>query len=173
MFGNNSLEYDNNDVLEHSLSCCGVNQFKTEEEIENMKNAVDEEKNKIYDDTELSRYKIKDPTIKNKVKSIEYSNAIIYLLLSNFYDKSINIKVDIDDDDNEISVINSIKKYYTITNCEDNMVLCSDLYTKIKKPKKIIDIMLNKINIFKKKCTKGEYRMKYCYYGLKEIEYIE
>jgi hypothetical protein len=157
--------------LEHSLSCCGINQFKTEEEINYMKNAVDEEKNKIYDDTELSRYKIKDPTIKNKVKSIEYSNAIIYLLYSNFCDNSINIKVDIDDDDNEISVINSIKKYYTITNCEDNYVLCSDVYTKIKKPKKIIDIMLNKINIFKKKCrNRGEYYNKYCYNKLKEID---
>jgi hypothetical protein len=36
--------------------------------------------------------------------------------------------------------------------------------------KNIVDIMLNKINIFERKCSKGEYRMKYCFYGLKEIE---
>jgi len=162
-FGNYSLMFDSDDCCEHELNFCSVNQFKTEEEIEQLRN------NGISD-IELSRYKIKDLNLKNKCKTEEWANAMVYLLYENFIDKPVTIIREIYEDES-INLIGKITMKYSITNnIEDDFIVANDLYKLINDDKKKIDNELKSINVFKKKNKKrGEYRDKMCFFGLKLI----
>lgn len=147
IFGNNSLIIDANDTWEECLQCSSVNQFKTKQEIEKYKNEG-------MDEIELKRYKVKDTTIKDKVKSVDWANAFVYLLMQNYSDEAVYIEKDNDNDDEEgVSVIKLIKEKFVITNDETDMIKVNDLYDElIIKDKKKINTELLSHNVFKKKC---------------------
>ena len=53
------------------------------------------------DELELKRYKKKDNTIKDKVKTIEWANAFVYLLMQNYSEKAVYIQKEESDDNDE------------------------------------------------------------------------
>ena len=166
ILGNNSLMLDNDDCREHLIEFNSVNQFKSEQEIENMKK-------KGVDEIEIKRYKIKDNSIKEKCKNLEWKNAIVYLIYQNYKKKPVEIQREETEEYN--TLLGYIKEKYEITNNKDDLVLCTNLYDKLSEicqDKKKIENELLSYNIFKKKQTKGEYRLKWCFVGLilKEVE---
>jgi len=65
IFGNNSLVVEGNDCLEHRIEFSSVNQFKTQEEIDYLV------KEKKISESEMTRYKVKDSTVKDKCKTLD------------------------------------------------------------------------------------------------------
>jgi hypothetical protein len=161
VYGNNSLEFDNDDCWEHALKLNSVKQFKTAEEIQKYKeNGMDE--------IELSRYKVKDTSIKTNCSTDAWANAVVYLLFKNYTHNPITIKTD-EDYDNNTTLITKIKEKYEFTNNKEDIILCNELYTRLDEDKGKIDIELKAFNVFKKKCNKNINRNKMCFFGLKQI----
>lgn len=158
--GNNTLVCDNVDCDETRLEFCSVVQFKSKEEIEMMKQEGRDEK-------EMVRYKVADINIKNNCKTLEWKNAIVYLLYMNYSHSCVELdKTIVDVEDN--TLLGSINNQYELTYNKDDVVLCSDLqadFSTFDKGK--ITLELNAMNIFKKKSTKVQTRNKWFYVGIK------
>lgn len=159
VFGNNSLQFDTEDCLEHAISFNSVNQFKTETELQKLQESG-------IDAIEMNRYKLKDSAIKDKCKTEDWANAVVYLLYQNYKDYSVNIIND-DNEEDDTTLLSKIKEEYIITNNKSDILLCDDIYSLIDDDKKKITNELQSINIFKKKCSSGEHRNKWCFYGIK------
>jgi hypothetical protein len=158
--GNNTLVCDNVDCDETRVEFCSVVQFKTPEEIELMKQEGRDEK-------EMVRYKVADKDIKNKCKSLEWKNAIVYLLFNHYSEKCVEIEKSVDVEDN--TLLGAIHERYELTYCKDDVILCSEVHTEMGAfDKGKIALELNSMNIFKKKSNKGDTtRNKWVYVGLK------
>ncbi len=156
--GNSSLLADNNDVFETCLEFESTVQFKTKEQIEHLKNMGEETK----------FYRINDPNIKDKMKTTEYSNAIVYLIMENWKNSKVEIMRDSSNDDTVVSLINQLKETYEITGNNNDVVLCTDVFNIFNDKKKII-LELSNVNVHKKKYKGGDIllRDKMCFYGLK------
>lgn len=159
--GNFTLICDSIDCNETLIEFCSVVQFKTLEEIELMKQEGRDEK-------EMIRYKVADKDIKNKCKTLEWKNAIVYLILQNYSKNIVEIeKSTIDIEDN--TLIGTINNNYELTYHKDDVILCSELHAELATfDKGKIALELNAMNIFKKKSVKGDNtRNKWVYVGLK------
>jgi hypothetical protein len=158
--GNNTLVCDNVDCDETRVEFCSVVQFKTPEEIEIMKQEGRDEK-------EMVRYKVADKDIKNKCKTIEWKNAIVYLILMNYSVNCVEIEKSVDVEDN--TLLGSIHERYELTFKEDDVIICSELHAEMSAfDKGKIGLELNAMNIFKKKSNKRDTtRNKWVYIGLK------
>ena len=165
MMGNNSIEVDIEDCNEHRMEFNSVNQFKTQEEIDNLKK-------QDLSDEELSRYRVQDITIKDKCRDEAYMNAMVYLLFENFKDKAVQLPLK-DKDDEDTGLLGVIKEKIIFTNDETNIVLCSEVFSKINFDKGKITHELNARNIFKKKCRSGEYKNKYVFVGIQLVKEIK
>lgn len=156
--GNNSLSCDVNDCNENRLDFNSVVQFKTISEINQM---ILEKR----DENEMKRYKVANPNIKNKCKSIEWMNAIVYIIYCNYKTTCVEVINDLDIENNYI--FNSINELFEITNNKDDIILCSDVYDLLNDyDKGKVTSELSALNVFKKKSTSGEFRMKWCFFGL-------
>ena len=165
IMGNNSLQVDSSDCMEHQLEFESVIQYKSQSEMDMLTLTKTE--------MEMLRYKVKNPTIKDKCKSIEWGNAIVYLLYQNWTSDILSVIPEANDDDH-ISIIGTIEKIYTITNDKNDLIVCNVLYETMNiSDKKKVDLELKSINIMKKQATSGPNRKKWCYYGLKVISKIE
>ena len=74
--GNNEVIVDDKDAYEHHIPFHSVNQFKTQDEINRMRERGESE-------LVLQSFKIKDPTIKDKCLTEEWKNAFVYLVYQN------------------------------------------------------------------------------------------
>lgn len=164
--GNSSLNCDTVDCDETRVEFCSVVQFKTPEEIEYMKQ---EGRNPL----EMKRYKVADNNIKDKCKSLDWKNAIVYLIYTHYSNKVVEIEKSLDIEDN--SLLGTLYEKYKITYDVNDIVLCSDLHNDLQLfDKKKIENELKEINIFKKKSKKtGNYRDKWTYIGLKRNPEID
>jgi hypothetical protein len=161
--GNNTLICDTVDCDETRIEFSSVTQFKTQEEIDFMKQEGREE-------SEMKRYKVKDATIKDKCKTIEWGNAMVYLLLQNYQNTAVTIPKSLDVEDN--TLLGSLKSNFEFTHSDEDFVLCNDVHGLLSSyDKGKILLELTALNIFKKKSKKkGECRDKWCYFGIKKIE---
>ena len=119
----------------------------------------------------MTRYKVKDLTIKNKCKTLDWINAVVYLLYENYNSNPISVLKTIDEEEN-VSLLDSFNELFLVTKNDEDMVLCSVVNNSLTNfDKKKIEIELKSINILKKKCNvRGENRNKWCYFGVKPIE---
>jgi len=160
MMGNNSLEVDNEDCNEQRIEFNSVNQFKTAEEINELRN------NKTISELELSRYKVKDFGIKDRCKTDKYMNAMVYLLYQSYKNTPVSINKTVEEED--FSLLGQLKEYYEFTYDNANIELCSDVNIVLgsfDKGKVINE--LNALNIFKKRITSGANKGKFGFFGLK------
>ena len=81
------------DALETCYQFTSVSQFKSQEEIDDMNN-------QNCDPLMMKKYLVKDETIKDKCKSVEWSDAYILLLMDSFKEKPTPHNRVIDDADN-------------------------------------------------------------------------
>ncbi len=161
--GNNTLICDTVDCDETRLEFSSVTQFKTQEEIDFMKQEG-------RDESEMKRYKVKDATIKDKCKTIEWSNAMVYLLLQNYQKTSVSLPKALDIEDN--TLLGSLKSNFEFTHSDEDFILCNEVHALLSSyDKGKILLELTALNIFKKKSKKkGEHRDKWCYFGIKKVE---
>ena len=80
--------------MEHRIEFSSVNQFKTQEEIDYL---VKEKKISEY---EMTRYKVKDLTIKDKCQTLDWINAVVYLLYENYNSNQLSVSKTIDEKEN-------------------------------------------------------------------------
>jgi len=161
--GNNELKYTENDVKEQEISFVGIKQFRTKEEIDQMrKNGIDE--------IVLKQFGIKDNNLKDIVKTDEYQKAFIYLIYSSFkkYAVPVKLKYDEDDENNNTPLTQRILNNYVVTNNKDDKILVSDFIIEgFNKDK--IEKALNNIGIGKMKWNKrDECRNKWVYIGIRK-----
>lgn len=160
MAGNSSIDVDNEDCNEQRIEFNSVNQFKTQEEIDALRDSLTPE--------ELSRYRIKNPDIKSLCKTEDFMNAMVYLLFKNFKNEAVIVpKKSVDEEDT--GLIGVLKDKLQFTNKSDDYELCSTIYQKIDFDKGKITNELNSRNIFKKKLTSGPDKSKYAFIGIKLI----
>jgi regulator of protease activity HflC (stomatin/prohibitin superfamily) len=160
-YGNNSLKYDTKDVLEHCVSFTSASCFKTEEEINKMKQ---DGKSQL----EWGIYKVKNPEIKDNCSTMEWKLATVYLLYENYVKDAITIKIEKDDDDNNETLRSLIFKSYEITReYKKDYILVSEVVNHLLDDSKKITIELESMGVIKKKSNiKDDTKDKMCYYGL-------
>jgi hypothetical protein len=160
--GNDELQFDSKDVKEHQVEFHSVKQFKTKEEIQDMKN------DGISEDT-ISSYGIKDETLKMKCRTDEWKNAIVYLLYNSFDDKPVHIEKVIDDENDETCLKFRLLEKLTITKNLEHVILVQhikDLFNEDSSKK--ISNELESLGAFKKKILvkTSPYYGKWCYLGV-------
>jgi len=153
IMGNDPLEMTG-DVLEHHISFESAVQFKSKTFIDNV----------IKNQGELcaKKYRVADDTIKEKCSTYEYQMAMVDILLDAFTHE----KITVENETEEESVIKQFLNHYEITNDKDDIVLGKELEqfgSKIKSELKLIGIEY-------KKGTKGDFRNKWVYVGIKRTQ---
>lgn len=161
MMGNYSLTFDSNDVMEHCLEFNSTIQFKSQSEIDAMRENGDSE-------LLLSSYKVRDDRIKDMCKTDDWMNACVYLLLDNYRTDAVScFKKDIDDD--EVGVRQLLLQHFDITGLETDRMLVADVVDIIGGCKKKIANELQSFGVLKKKSnTRDKTKDKQCFYGLKQ-----
>lgn len=150
IFGNNELSISEEDSSQHHLKFEGVKQFVTQEKYDSSK--------LTYGDEFVSAYAIRDADLKLKVRSDDYTNAMVYLLFENYTDTSITVELAINDDGDEIAptIRALIFKFYTITKNDKDRISKDDLFQLIIKDKKKITAELRDMDcIGSKDCKIG------------------
>ena len=133
IFGNNEISISGNDSSKHHLKFSGVKSFVTIEEYESSKEQ--------FGDAYVSSYSIRDDTLKDKVKTDDYANAMVYLLYENFIDKPISIinnENENDDDEAYCPVRTNIFKMFEITGEDSDRISKDQLYEIVGGDKKKI-----------------------------------
>lgn len=161
--GNSQLQCDSKDCDETKIEFSSVVQFKTQAEIDYMK-----EQNRS--DLEMKRYKVADADIKKKCETLEWKNAVIYLILENYKNLCVDVIPELDVEDN--SLLGTLQEKFEFTYNNDDIISCEVLHEKLGCfDKGKIKLELNAMNIHKKKNQKqGLLKNKWCYYGIKAIE---
>jgi hypothetical protein len=164
--GNNALNVDCADAFEHHIPFHSVCQFKSQNEIDRMR---EEGANELI----LQSYKIKDPSIKSDCMTDEWKNAIIYLVYQNYIDEAIPvINEDVDDDPTTKSVRQKILTNYEITHNPNDCIVCDDVFKRLNDCKKKIKNEFESMGIEKKVSNKGDTRKQTCFFGIKLIATI-
>lgn len=161
--GNCNLNADSNDVNEHRIEFSSVIQFKTQQEIDMLREQGASE-------LVLSAYRVKDPTIKDKIKSDAWKRAIVYLLFQNYKNVPVSIIKEVDCDDELVSLRSLIDREYEITSNDSDMILVSDMVDELSCNKKKLTTELSSMNVFAKKCKNRDslYRDKMCFFRIKK-----
>lgn len=162
MKGNNQVITDTPDCNETKVQFSSLTQFKSQQEIDEMKTQPD-----IFTEEEMKRYKVKDDTIKDKCKTLDYANAVVYLIFQNYKSYPVHIENDIEIQGNNL-LMNIYEKFIITNNKEDvltieyvNSSLCDFDKGKIK-------LELQNLGVLKKKATGGPNKNKTCFFGIKD-----
>jgi hypothetical protein len=163
IMGNHPLEADTPDVFEKCVQFASVCQFKSREEIDRMRaDGVDE---RI-----LNVYKVADPSIKERCKTVEWGNAVVYLMMENYKDHAVPIYRS---DDADFTPSNSLRgrilENFEITGDRNDIIPCEEAEFNIGGNKKKVAIELASLGVEKRKNTRGELRNKWCYYGIRNM----
>jgi hypothetical protein len=161
--GNDDLQFDSKDVKEHEVEFSSVKQFKTAEEIEDMRKDG-------FSEEVISSYGIKDETLKASCHTDEYKNAIMYLIYNAFTDKAVHIQKVIDDENDETCLKFRLLEKLEFTKNLEDMVLVQrikELFVD-DKPKKISN-ELEALGAFKKKINvkTSEFCGLWCFLGIR------
>tara|TARA_R110000782_G_scaffold15887_1_gene46015 strand:+ start:522 stop:3047 length:2526 start_codon:yes stop_codon:yes gene_type:complete len=130
IFGNNELSITDSDSLQHHLKFSGVKQFVTQE-------AYD--KYALMGEKFVSAYAVRDEHLKDKVRTDEYANAMVYLFYKSFVNKSITVhNPENEDGDRELSLREVLFEMFEFTNSDKDKVSKIDVFGLIKGDKKKI-----------------------------------
>ena len=158
--GNDYLDVDNTDCNEHRVEFRSVAQFKTQGEIDDMK------KDPTVSSLEIIRYKVKDPEIKNDCQTIEWANAVIWILMNGYKNFPVHVVQDVTDDD--CSLVKAIGSKLVITHMDSDCTLVSDINESLSEyGKQKIMVELAALNVAKKKATTGSLKFKWVYVGIR------
>ena len=161
IMGNNELLFDEDDTKEQQIQFKSVVQFKTQEQIDELRANGESE---LF----ISAYKVKDATFKDSCKTEAWANAFVYLLYENYINSAISVEYKTnEDDDDKGSVRKQIFQHCEVTLNEKDVLLGEDVYSRLGCNKKKIVNELESIGVQKSKPSKGLYRNTWCFSGLK------
>jgi len=162
--GNDEIEVDCEDVNEHRIQFASVTTFKTQSQIDEMRETGASE-------LLLASYKIKDDSVKDKCKDIAWANAFVMLIFNSWQNKAVEICIE-KSDLTVSSLRERLLNKYTVTNNAEDIMLVTDITDEFNTDnKKKINTELESFGVVKKKSKKiGDFRDKWCYYGIKPIE---
>jgi hypothetical protein len=157
MMGNNAIQMEG-DILEHHIAFESAVQFTTREMIDRVK----EEQGELC----AKKLRIGNPNIKTEIEDMEYSYAMIQILLNHYTSTPIVVKPEIDIEE---SVIQLFLKDWDIVADKSITVLGNELnYLGCK-----IRSELNEIGIeYKKHRKNDDFKNKWCYYGIQRKQEI-
>jgi hypothetical protein len=121
IFNNDVLPVTTTDVFEKCLQITGQCQYKSQEYIDIK---MDEAQNnpelcELY----KRQYRLADPTIKDKVKTEEWANALIRILIDNYSESPVTIeKNNTAGDENEASLNENIIENFIITGSDSDFI---------------------------------------------------
>lgn len=125
MMGNNGLLVDTDDAFEHRIEFNSVIQFKTQEEIDQMRASG-------VDPRVLEVYKIKDDHIKMKCTSEDWRNAMVFLLFENYKTSPVSTAKKSDDIEDEHQTLRQlILEKFDLTGESSHEILCSTVIEKL------------------------------------------
>ena len=137
IFGNNEIAISGNDSAKHHLKFSGVKTFVTQDEYDEAKQQ--------FGDAYVSSYSIKDETLKEKVKTEDYANAMVHLLYESFENTSISVIAN-DDGENAYQPIRaSIFKSYEFTGNDKDRISKDELFQHVIGDKKKITAELKQL----------------------------
>ena len=163
MMGNNGLLVDTNDAFEHRIEFNSVIQFKTQEEIDQMReNGVDPRVLEIY--------KIKDDNIKTKCTSEGWRNAMVFLLFENYKTSPVSTAKKSDDIEDEHQTLRQlILEKYELTGDLSDVLPCITVGERLGiKDHKKLAIEMNSMHVQKKKSKAKQFRDQLVFVGIKE-----
>ena len=163
MMGNNGLLVDTNDAFEHRIEFNSVIQFKTQEEIDQMReNGVDPRVLEIY--------KIKDDNIKTKCTSEDWRNAMVFLLFENYKTSPVSTAKKSDDiEDDHQTLRQLILEKYELTGVSSDVLPCITVGERLGiKDSKKLAIEMNSMHVQKKKSKAKQFRDQLVFVGIKE-----
>ena len=116
-------------------------QFKSQDEIYKLQEQ--------YDEDEMERFKIADNSIKDKCRSVEWCNAMIYLIYESYRNEGVAVVKHAEEEQD--SMLATLKELFEFTK-DDTPILVSEVVSLMKNfDKKKIEAELQSRNIFKKK----------------------
>ena len=164
--GNNSVDCDTKDVLEHCVSFITRTQYKSQEYINDQRRLQGEYFNE-------SLYRLADPTLKPSCATEEIMNATVMLLFNSWKNTPVSVIIE-EDELADINLSAMIHAHYDITLNPDNMVLPEDIMTTIgMEDKKKLKLELQGLlgcmgeKVWYKKCKSKMYKDKWVYCGIK------
>lgn len=157
---NDMPPYSTSDVCEKCLDISSNIQYKTQHEIDSELEKV--EHNKLIYNAIKNTWKLKDPELRNTVKTDLYADALIRILIDNYKDAEVFIdKKQLIDDGDDAGILQKITESFTITNKETDFVsnielkdFATDNGVSLKKLKDNIKILSSKILEGKDKTAK-------------------
>jgi len=161
IMGNDELKSADNDVFEHCLQISSSLQFKTQKEIDFIKETND---NPLM----WEGLYVADDSLKDSIVSPEWSKAIIILLFDYYSTTKISITREVDvAEDNDLR--SRLLQFFSVTKDSNDVIPVIDVYNEIGDSSRKICAELKQLGVEKKKATKGEYRMTYLFHGLKRL----
>jgi len=163
IMGNDVLDVEPKDTLEHCIEFSSICQFKSQEEIDAMRLAGEPEE-------VLKIYNIRDDTIKAKLRTEKYMNAFVYLLYNSYKPFAITKKI-VNEEEHNSSIRSRLFQHYEFTGKRTDSILCQEIYEnpvfKDECKSKIRNEMKSIAGVDKEKSNKLETRNKWCYVGVK------
>jgi len=159
--GNNTLECDNVDCDETRLQFESVTQFKTQEEIDLM-----DAQGRAPE--EMVRYRVADPSIKERCKSDAWKRATIYLMLTHYRTTPVEVPKHCDVEDN--TLLGALHEKFEFTHRDTDKIVCAEVYAIMKDfDRGKVTLELAQFNIHKKKDNSrgGATHNKWCFWGIK------
>lgn len=160
--GNNDLKLTDSDIMEHCLAFGSSLQFKQQGEIDHVK--------ELYEDPLMWKgLRVGDPTIKDKMKTPEWRNAIVIMILDYYSDSAVEITRSGEEDDNSPVLRLKILQSYEITGNQEDRILYKTVEDRLNDSNRRITSELKLLGVEKKKMnTRDEWKNKTCFVGLKE-----
>jgi hypothetical protein len=169
--GNNDIEATRPDVNEQRIRFSSVLQFKSAEE----QQAIAEQMRMEGESEELiakvlANYREKDPSVVTRCKSLEWANALVYLLMQHYTDRAVAPDPPSLDDDND-TLLQKLFRNFEITKDQNDAVLASDVEMLLRgECKTKIKNELAGLGVIKKKSkVRGPTRDKQAYIGMKKL----
>ena len=159
IFGNNSLEYTEEDTREFDINFQSILQFKSQQEIDKMREEGTDER-------VLKNFKVGDPNIKNICNTKSYHMAFMFLIFTSYSYTALTVTRDSADDTIFKSISEQICDTYVITGDPDDMVLVSETLKHLDKKKVVL--AMKEFGVEKKKCFRGVNYNKWVYLGVRE-----
>lgn len=159
IFGNNSLEYTEEDTREFDINFQSILQFKSQQDIDKMREEGTDER-------VLKNFKVGDPNIKDICNTKPYHMAFVYLIFTSYIDTALSVTRDNTDETIFKSISEQICDGYVITGDSNDMVLVSETLKHLDKKKVVL--AMKEFGVEKKKCFKGINYNKWVYPGVRE-----
>lgn len=151
IFNNDALPVTTTDVFEKCLQINGQCQFKSQEFIDAKMNAAVD--NPALLDLCKRQYRLGDPDLKETVKTPEWTDALIRIIIDNYKTFAVTIEQN-NEEENETTLNEMILQNYTITGSDDDFISNEELREDAKQFKSSLKKLKGGMQFIGKQCVR-------------------